>query len=65
MFFFGRPTGRPEPNGYMPDRLPVDRAGRPASLPAANDSFLFGENLNSDFHPILWQVFSEFLGVIF
>jgi len=47
----------------MPAGLPVDRAGRPTSLPAANGSFLFGENLNSDFHPVLWQSFSELWGL--
>jgi len=63
LFEAGQPVGRPETNGYMPARLTADRTSRPPSLPAANGSFLFGENLKSVLGLFLWQTFSGFCGL--
>jgi len=43
----GRPTGRPSPTASLPDRLPVDRAGRPTAA-------------SSPQRLVYWKLFSGF-----
>jgi len=61
----GRPTDRPEPNGYMPAGLTADRTGRPPSLQSPNGSFLFGDFLKPDFYSVCVADFLGLLGTYF